>query len=222
LDNFFITKYFDWGLRRISYSDRIINVLLRKAGFRKQLYLASSFDHLIGRIMGRRLTFEQSGVMTNIEQRINMFHLLSQVLAYDVEGDVVELGCNEGQSSILIQKTIVESKKSKKLHLFDSFEGLPNPADVDGRSFRGGELNTTERSLRENFEKYEVPIPEIHKGWFENTLPISLPDKVCFAYLDGDFYESILTSLKYVYPRLAKGAICLIDDYCDPEINPSG
>ncbi len=29
----------------------------------------------------------------------------------------------------------------------------------------------------------------------------------------------MLTSLQHVYPRLSKGAICLIDDYCDPSVN---
>jgi O-methyltransferase len=160
--------------------------------------------------------------MTSVEQRINMFHLVSQVLAYDVEGGVVELGCHEGQSSVLIQKIIIESKSSKEFHIFDSFEGLPPPDGIDGSSFKKGELTTTERAVMENFAKHNLPVPKIHKGWFSDTLPKCLPRKICFAYLDGDFYESILTSLKYVYPRLTKGAICLIDDYCDPDVNPNG
>ena len=35
-------------------------------------------------------------------------------------------------------------------------------------------------------------------------------------------YEFILVSLEHVYPKLAKGAVCLIDDYNDPSINPLG
>jgi O-methyltransferase len=53
-------------------------------------------------------------------------------------------------------------------------------------------------------------------------LPSGLPERISFAYLDGDFYDSILISLQYVYPKLTAGAICLIDDYCDPQINPKG
>ena len=36
--------------------------------------------------------------------------------------------------------------------------------------------------------------------------------------MDGDLYESILTPLEGVYPRLSKGAVCLIDDYSHPAI----
>src|ERR1700723_3814982 len=62
----------------------------------------------------------------------------------------------------------------------------------------------------------------IYKGWFQDTLPSGLHDLISFAYLDGDLYDSILMSLQYVYPKLAPGAVCLIDDYCDPQINPKG
>lgn len=60
-------------------------------------------------------------------------------------------------------------------------------------------------------------MPKIHEGWFADILPTQLPDKISFAHLDGDFYSSILESLIYVYPRLSKGAVVVIDDYCDPK-----
>jgi hypothetical protein len=65
-------------------------------------------------------------------------------------------------------------------------------------------------------------MPVVHKGWFKDTLPHDLPERICFAHLDGDLYDSILVSLEHVYPRLSKGAICLIDDYSDPAVNPQG
>ena len=72
------------------------------------------------------------------------------------------------------------------------------------------------------FQRYNLQLPKIHKGWFSDTLPNGLPEKICFAYLDGDLYESILVSLEHVYPKLTKGAICLIDDYNDPSVDPLG
>ena len=37
---------------------------------------------------------------------MNIFHLVDQVLAYGVDGDLVELGCNSVKSSVLISKTM--------------------------------------------------------------------------------------------------------------------
>jgi O-methyltransferase len=151
-----------------------------------------------------------------------MYHFVSQVMAYNVEGDIVELGCNEGQSAVLIQKLIESFGSSKLLHLYDSFEGLPSTSAADGTSYKEGDLATTEDVVRRNFSRYGLRQPIIHKGWFADTIPTQLPETISFAHLDGDLYESILVSLQYAYPRLAKGAICLIDDYCDPAVYPNG
>lgn len=222
MNNFYITEYFDWSVKRISLFDRVLNRILASFGLNRKVYTAEAIDKFVHSLLkaSRRFPPVASGVLTNVEQRINIFHLVSQVLAYDVEGDIVELGCHDGKSSVLIQKLITEHKKPKILHLYDSFEGLPSLGDGDGASYREGQLSATEDAVRHNFKKYGLPLPEIHKGWFSDTLPTSLPDKICFAYLDGDLYESILISLQYVYPKLSKGAICLVDDYSDPGINP--
>ena len=135
---------------------------------------------------------------------------------------MLSLACNTGASSVLITRLLQENNSAKKLAVFDSFDGLPSAKQIDGGFYKSGELKTSEGILRDNFKKYNLPIPEIHKGWFQDTLPNELPEQIAFAYLDGDFYDSIIISLQYVYPKLSPGAVCLIDDYCDPQINPKG
>lgn len=224
MDDFFIAEYFDWKVRRNSYVDRFLNRVFGKIGLRffPASFVLDGVDTAVARIEGRTLSPLFTGRMTNIEQRINMYHLVSQVLVYGVEGDLVEVGCNSGQSSVLITKTMQLHNSDKKLFVYDSFEGLPSLSPIDGIAYHQGQLKTTEDVLRYNFKRYNLPLPEIHRGWFKDTLANGLPDKICFAYLDGDLYESILVSLKHVYPKLAKGAVCLIDDYSDPSINPLG
>lgn len=160
-----------------------------------------------------------TGQMTNVEQRMNMFHLVSQVLCYGVPGDLVELGCYEGKSSVLIARVIEQIDPTRTFHLYDSFEGLPKQRPEDNCTrFQPGWFKTSKEAVIENFAKAGLRLPEIHVGWFEDTLPTALPERICFAYLDSDFYESILVSLEHVYPRMSKGAIGLIDDYCDPSV----
>jgi O-methyltransferase len=203
MENFFINEYFDWPLGAGSPRVRFFNNLLAKLGY------------------GVRLRGPMhTGIMTNCEQRMNTYHLLSQTLAYDVPGDVVELGCHEGQTSVLMRKVMGFYVPERQLHVYDSFEGLPDSNQKDGSIPYGArDLKATKDKLIENFKRYGLKVPEIHEGWFEETLPTELPDQICFAYLDGDLYSSILTSLQYVYPRMPKGAICLIDDYADPSIH---
>jgi O-methyltransferase len=195
-----------------------------------QFTSASGFDSLVNRLrrgFGTQQFAEPiagiySGLMTNVEQRINMFHLVEQVLAYEVSGEVVELGCHEGQSAVLLQRVILEHEPHRTLHIYDSFEGLPEASDKDGSIFKAGWLATTEEIVRTNFRRYGLPEPLIHKGWFDKTLATDLPERIAFAHLDGDFYDSIKVSLEHVYPKLSRGAVCLVDDYCDPAANPNG
>lgn len=198
----FITELFDWRQRETPRAARLLNAILRRLGSPLRLYAARF-----------------SGVMTNVEQRMNMFHLASQVLAYGVPGDFVELGCNAGHSAVLLRKVLDHFDPQRELHLYDSFQGLPPPSPQDGNTrFVAGQMSVTSETLLANFRAVGVAAPVVHAGWFDDTLPNGLPDTIAFAHLDGDFYESILTSLRYVYPRLAPGAICLIDDYADPSV----
>jgi O-methyltransferase len=203
MDNFFIVQWFDWKPPKVSRRAEMVNRALKKLGF----WTSLQPPRLVNR-------------MTNVEQRMNLYHLASQVLAYGVPGDLVELGCNEGESSALIQRVIDEYDPSRRFHVYDSFQGLPAPQALDGALFAQGAMKTGRDALVENFRRYGLRAPEIHEGWFQDTLPTGLPDKVSFAYLDGDLYESIKVSLEYVYPRLSPGAICLVDDYADPAVYP--
>lgn len=202
MDNYFIAEFFDWKQPLPSRKVEIINSVLARLG---------RFSRLAPPV--------RTGRWTNLERRINMFHLVGQVLAFGVPGDLVELGCNAGHSCVLIQKVIDLYDPTRCLHAYDSFQGLPDPRPEDaGTLCRRGSMKTSVQKLLDNFASVGLKPPEIHCGWFTDMLPRELPEQICFAHLDGDLYESILTSLENVYPRLSKGAICLIDDYRDPRL----
>lgn len=160
------------------------------------------------------------GDWSNVEQAVNIYHLLTQVVLLKIPGDIVELGCFDGNTSILMQKTLDQLGSKKRIHVYDSFEGLPDKSDKDGDTvFYAGSCKTQKEAVIQNFKKHKATLPTIHEGWFADTLPKGLPKKISFAHLDGDFYSSILESLVHVYPKLSKGAVVIIDDYCDPKVH---
>ncbi len=204
MHSIFITDTFPgWVLKESSAKVKFVNSILKALGFQARLHSP-----------------KHTGLMTNIEQRINMYHFASQVLSYDVSGDFVELGCHVGQSAVLFKKIIEHYDPSRTLHLYDSFSGLPEIKPEDGNTpFYQGQMEASREVLLNNFKACNLSPPIIHEGWFKDTLPTELPEKIAFAHLDGDLYDSIIVSLQYVYPKLSKGAICLIDDYCDSDIH---
>ena len=147
--------------------------------------------------------------------------LLQQVIAKNTAGDVVELGCYKGDTSILFQREL--QRTGKNLWLYDSFAGLPEKTREDnsaaGDQFKTGELFVTKREVIEKFKRQSLPLPKIKKAFFEDLDPISdFPEKICFAFIDGDLYASIKTSLSLVQNKMQPGSVVIIHDYNNPEL----
>ena len=159
-----------------------------------------------------------------------------------MEGDYVEFGCYKGDTSLLLaevlksEAVLVENsvdnsverlgksggKPVKKLWIYDSFEGLPEKTDADesvmGVDFKSGELSVTKREVKERFLRAGLPVPVIKKAWFRDLTDEDVPEKIAFAFLDGDFYESIRDSLKLVVPRMSEGGVLIVHDYTNPAL----
>jgi O-methyltransferase len=132
----------------------------------------------------------------------------------NIDGDVVELGCFVGESSKYLRKSIEQSESSKKLYVYDSFEGLPELTKYEeGTGWREGTLNTTEDILTKNFVQNGLELPIITKSWFKDIPNERLPEKISFAFLDGDFYNSIYDSLTKIYDRVENGGYICFHDY---------
>ena len=112
-------------------------------------------------------------------------------------GDFVEMGCYKGDTSLLLAEVL--EGQDKKLWIYDSFEGLPEKRAEDesvlGVEFKKGELPVTKREVKERFLRAGMKVPVIKKGWFSELKDKDLPEIISFAFLDGDFYESIRDSL---------------------------
>lgn len=133
------------------------------------------------------------------------------------EGAVVEFGCYLGTTSLFIRRLLDAYGNGREFHVYDSFEGLPPKTAADesraGEQFQAGELAVSKKQFVQQFQKAGLKPPVVHKGWFKDLSGRDVPEKIAFAFLDGDFYESILYSLRLVVPRMTSGGMIIIDDY---------
>jgi O-methyltransferase len=136
-----------------------------------------------------------------------------------VEGAVVEFGCYIGTTSLFIRRLLDGYKDQRPFHVYDSFEGLPEKAQQDlspaGEQFKAGELSVSKKRFLQEFTKAHLVPPVIHKGWFSDVAPVDVPAPIAFAFLDGDYYDSIKDSFKAIESKLTKGAIIVVDDYAN-------
>lgn len=136
----------------------------------------------------------------------------------ELDGDVVEFGCYVGTTSVFLAKEIEKWGNLKLIWLYDSFEGLPEKTNEDknslGEIFKKGDLLATKKQLILNLKRSNIQkMPKITKGWFSDLGKDKIPAKISFAFLDGDYYNSILDPLNLIWDNLEKGAIVIVDDY---------
>jgi O-methyltransferase len=150
----------------------------------------------------------------NQDQVKKLVEYLLDTIENNIDGDVVELGCYVGESSKYLMKTLIETNSNKKLYVYDSFEGLPDLSKWEiNTGWRPRTLVTSEDVLTSNFIENNLPTPIITKGWFCDIPENRLPEKISFAFLDGDFYDSIYDSLVKVYDRVVDGGYIFFHDY---------
>jgi O-methyltransferase len=144
---------------------------------------------------------------------------LEQALDARVDGAVTEFGCYAGTTSLFVRR-ILDGRglsDSRPFHAYDSFDGLPPKSTQDnnaaGIDFEPGKLFVSKKDFLQQFRAANLRPPIVHKGWFDQLTDADVPDSIAFAFLDGDFYGSIISSLRLVWPRLSAGGTILIDDY---------
>jgi len=146
-----------------------------------------------------------------------------------IEGDIVEFGTATGVTAKAIANAMAAAEASrppKKLHLFDSFAGLPaatSAIDRDSHEFRSGiwypglmkEMNADEL-LKSCAAVLGAGRVVIHPGWFADTVSRLSPEqKFAFIHFDGDMYQSTIDAIGGLLSRgaISKGAVICFDDW---------
>lgn len=167
-------------------------------------------DDLLGRFPVISDQVDQQDIRTILIQ-------LEQIMALHIPGDIVEFGCYIGTTSLFIQRLLDIRRENRSFHVYDSFEGLPAKSREDespaGSGFRAGALTVSKKQLIREFQKAHLKLPTIHKSWFGALSAEDVPKQIAFAFLDGDFYQSIKDSLTLVLPQMSHGGIIVVDDY---------
>ena len=144
---------------------------------------------------------------------------LERLLRAGCQGSVVEFGCYVGTTSLFIRRLLDAYQYVGAFHVYDSFAGLPEKTTQDasaaGEQFVAGELAATRKGFFQQFKKAGLRPPVVHKAWFAELTPQDVPEDIMFAFLDGDYYQSIMDSLWLVTPKLTLDAVLVVDDYAN-------
>jgi len=168
--------------------------------------------------------------MTSPERILALRDAVRHICRHRIPGDIVECGVWRGGSMMAAALTLLACGERRRLHLFDTFAGMPPPstADRDISGVPAADLLAVEDPLagdtwchspladvRANLASTGYPAELIRfvAGRVEETLPEEAPEQIAILRLDTDWYESTRHELEHLYPRLAEGGVLIIDDY---------
>jgi len=174
--------------------------------------------------------------MTDYSSINTVFGICQRALNDNLEGDFVETGVWRGGLSAIFLRKILRQDNSKKLWLYDTFEGMPEPTAADKKMTIEDKRTATKKfklvsdgefsnwcraslDVVRNTLSCVTPDYADHtifvKGKVEDTLIDSknIPDKISVLRLDTDWYISTKAEMEILYPRVVENGYIIIDDY---------
>lgn len=173
-------------------------------------------------IYARGVEKSASGV-PNAQQRLyNLVGFLG--FTAGVEGLTAECGCFRGLSAYVMNHYLRNADpqfRGHGFHIFDSFQGLSEPAPADriddpsipvgGAPRKAGMFSAPLEDVRATLDEF----PEIgfHPGWIPESLEEAPPGPYRLVHVDLDLHDPTKDAIEFFWPRLATGGVLVCDDY---------
>ena len=110
----------------------------------------------------------------------------------------------------------INNYKEKVKYIFNNrFSKIKRIIDEETNKYKFNELKELIDDLNNetNYNFTKLIVIEEYVNKLNEITDEMLPNKISFAFFDGDFYQSIYDSLLKVYPKLSYGAIVCFHDY---------
>lgn len=196
-------------------------------GFFRDAVLSRLYNDFPGSIDGHVWPPGTSAVTMAGQRRLdNAVALLGQALAEGTPGSFIETGVWRGGLSFLAAKQLELQNSSRIVYACDSFHGIPKskrPSTLQDASAHALHIlndNSVDR-VRGAARRFHVDADRIRfvEGYFDTSLPLLMKQnsdlRFAVVRLDGDTYESTISAITELYPRLSPGGFIIVDDYTD-------
>lgn len=144
-------------------------------------------------------------------------HILYQIAlqALHVKGDFWECGVYKGGTAAMISEILAKKGVgSKRLCLFDTFEGMPETDLMKDIHKKGDFSDTSVTAVKELVEHDEIV--NYYCGFIPDTFQGLESASISFAHVDVDIYKAVVDCCEFIFPRLSLGGFMVFDDYGFP------
>lgn len=122
----------------------------------------------------------------SVHEIYSIIHQLYVLKSWGIDGDFAEFGCFKGYSSAMLSYACLQL--GVKMHIFDSFEGLPS---APGSGYLPGQYAGNLNEVRDHVTRFgAVDCVTFHKGFFADTFREWRPAKLMCLWMDVDLEVS--------------------------------
>jgi O-methyltransferase len=166
--------------------------------------------------------------MVSNDSLLDLARQVRVILEHNIPGAFVECGTWKGGSSFLMAELLKHAGETpRSVWMFDSFEGIQPPRQIDGPTARQWAENKEGQFYYDNLR---APVEEVRAvseslridrytrivpGWFDKTLPQTVVDigPIALLRIDADWHSSVLCCLDNLFDRVVNEGVIIIDDY---------
>jgi hypothetical protein len=139
------------------------------------------------------------------------------IIAQNIQGAIIEFGVAHGSWLDKLYTICEYYSLDRDIIGFDSFEGLPDTdKDNDYPAWHKGMYKVDYETAAHNLKINERKNLKLFKGWFCDTFTLEAVkniDKIAYARIDCDIYQSSLECFEFIDSRLSEGAIVVCGDW---------
>jgi hypothetical protein len=209
------------GFRERVKRDGVVRALVGAIGWRLQRALSPAYTALVPpHRWPLALVRERVDTQLDLLKLENLVKFLEETNF--LKGHVVECGVYRGGTLVTLALWLERLGSGRRVHGFDSFEGLPEPsmhdkpANMEQRAIKG-RLAGTEDAVWAKARRLSVADRVVlHKGFFEETIPAFSDSPLSLIHLDCDLFASYKVCLTHLWPRLQPGGVVVFDEFEDP------
>lgn len=173
--------------------------------------------------------------MTSPERLWALRRATQYVLSRKIPGDFAETGVWRGGSTMLMAATAIDGgDSSRRIWLYDTFEGMPAPQALDVEVRSGAAARQHFEAVRTGADSSawcNAPLNEVKAnmaavGYPEEAVRFVVgktqdtlreagnrPAQLALLRLDTDWYESTRAELEGLFDKLSPGGVLIVDDY---------
>ncbi|WP_158812824.1 TylF/MycF/NovP-related O-methyltransferase [Methylocapsa sp. S129] len=213
--DFFVREILAHDHHSIFWGDRLLTID-KAMGFFEDPAFAKAWESVRG-----AHEYDQYDNRQSIAWRMHTLVWAARQALQLPEGDFVECGVFQGDMSFVVYQAAGIAGSGRRMHLFDSFDGIDPARAADGEYGRSSnyiaESNVHYQrpglyeSVRDRFAS--MPEVSVHKGFLPEALQGRTPEKIAWLHIDLNAAIPEVETLGVLFDRVVPSGAVILDDY---------